>query len=64
MQHASTDLLPTDGTRRQALKTLSLALCGALAGVLTACAQGSNERWQPPDYWRSKRGSNSKGGDR
>jgi hypothetical protein len=47
--------------RRQALRTLSLAV---LAGALLGCAQGASEPWQPPDWWRSKRGSNQKGGDR
>lgn len=56
MRHSSVDL-----ARRQALRTLSLAV---LAGALLGCAQGASEPWQPPDWWRSKRGSNQKGGDR
>jgi hypothetical protein len=47
--------------RRQAFGFLAMAM---LAVTLAGCARGTAERWERPDWFRSKRGTTGNGGQR
>jgi hypothetical protein len=47
--------------RRQVLKLLSTAACGAFAMGVAGCAQKQAQERERPDWMRSKQGSNGNG---
>jgi hypothetical protein len=59
--HAEASTQATPRARRPVLKSLSIAVCGALAMGIAGCAQEPTQSWKRPDWMRSKQGSNGNG---
>jgi len=61
VEHETDASAEANPSRRRLLSGLAVAACGALAVGLPACSQEPAERWQRPDWLRSKQGSNGNG---